>query len=278
MRMARPVLNPDLSKANQRSIANAHCRWGNPKSFVGVGGSYGTLGLRSRWRTWGDATQIFGILRKAAVSVVSCGLQIGQRLRGGQNVLREFGGGGNVLQSVLSKTTFGGVRNWGWSGRCLFLLREMTESRQKRRGETYRRWGSKNVFGEGFFAEFTVCFPPPCFPPPLAALWPNAWISRRRYLRFGPGLSPSVHPLKRTLTLFPLTWAANTTIYLENLGCVSLPKFLSMQPEHAQTKGTCQDGSVRNWVWTFIHCSWCMSSCPRALFGGSCALATELWS
>ena len=42
-----------------------------------------------------------------------------------------LGGGGNVLQSGLSKTTFGGLRNWGWSGRCLFLLREMTESRQK---------------------------------------------------------------------------------------------------------------------------------------------------
>ena len=41
------------------------------------------------------------------------------------------GGGGNVLQSVLSKTTFGRLRNWVWSGRCLFLLREMTESRQK---------------------------------------------------------------------------------------------------------------------------------------------------
>ena len=47
---------------------------------------------------------------------------------GGQNVSSELGGGGNVLQSVLSETTFGGLRNWAWSGRCLFLLREMTES------------------------------------------------------------------------------------------------------------------------------------------------------
>ena len=59
-------------------------------------------------------------------------LQIfGQRLRGGQNVSREFWGGESVLQSVLSKTTFGGLRNWGWSGQRLFLLREMTESRQQ---------------------------------------------------------------------------------------------------------------------------------------------------
>ena len=79
------------------------------------------------------------------------------------------GGKGNVLQSVLAKTTFGGLRNSGWSGRCLFLLREMTESCQKGGRETYRRWGSKNVCGEGFFAEFTVCFPPPwVFHPP----WP----------------------------------------------------------------------------------------------------------
>ena len=54
---------------------------------------------------------------------------------GGQSVSHELGGGGgNVLQSVLSKTTFGGLRNWGWSGRCPFLPREMAESRQKRGG------------------------------------------------------------------------------------------------------------------------------------------------
>ena len=72
-----------------------------------------------------------------------------------------LGGGGNVLQSVLSKTTFGGLRNWGWSGRGLFLLREMTESRQKRGVKRIVGGGSEIVFGEGIFAEFTVCFPPP---------------------------------------------------------------------------------------------------------------------
>ena len=81
---------------------------------------------------------------------------------GGGNISRELGGGGNVLQSVLSKTAFGGLKNWGWSGRCLFLLREITESRQTRGGGKRIVGGvSKNVFGEGFFAEFTVCFPPP---------------------------------------------------------------------------------------------------------------------
>ena len=56
----------------------------------------------------------------------------------------------------------GGVRNWDWSGRCLFPLREMTESRQKRGGESIvgGGGGSKNVFGEGFYG----MSPPPKFP------------------------------------------------------------------------------------------------------------------
>ena len=80
---------------------------------------------------------------------------------GAKRIRVNLGGGEIVLQSVLSKTTFGGLRNWGWSGRCLFLLREMTGSRQKRGGKRIVGGGSENVFGEGFFAEFTVCFPPP---------------------------------------------------------------------------------------------------------------------
>ena len=107
---------------------------------------------------------------------------------GGGKTYRVNLGGENVLQSVLSKTTFGGLRNWGWSGRCLFLLREMTESRQKRGGKMYRRRGSKNVFGEGFFAEFTVCFPPPwVFHPP----WPLSEMGRSF---FGPGHPPGYSP------------------------------------------------------------------------------------
>ena len=87
---------------------------------------------------------------------------------GAKRIAWIWGGGENVLQSVLSKTTFGGHRNWGWSGRCLFLLREMTESHQKGGGaKRIVGGGSKNVFGEGFFAEFKVCFPPPwVFHPP----------------------------------------------------------------------------------------------------------------
>ena len=58
-----------------------------------------------------------------------------------------------------------------WSGRCLFLLREMTESRQKRGGETYRRWGVQKRFWGGVFRRIYGMFSTPLsFPPPLAAL------------------------------------------------------------------------------------------------------------
>ena len=80
-------------------------------------------------------------------------------------------GGGNVLQSVLSKTTFGGLRNWGWSGRCLFLLREMTESRQKRGGKRIVGGGVQKRFWGGVLRRIYGMFSTPLsFPPPLAAL------------------------------------------------------------------------------------------------------------
>ena len=102
-------------------------------------------------------------------------MKTGQRLRGGgggQNVSREFaGGGGNVPQSGLSETTFGGLRNWGWSGRCLFILREMTESRQKGGGETYRRWGVQKCYWGGALRRIYGMFSTPLsFLPPFTAL------------------------------------------------------------------------------------------------------------
>ena len=95
---------------------------------------------------------------------------IGQRLEGGQNVSREFGGGGgNVLQSVLSKTTFGGLRNWGWSGRCLFPFKGDDRESPKRGGKRIvGGGGSKSAFGGGGGGGgFTVCFPAPEFSTPL---------------------------------------------------------------------------------------------------------------
>ena len=79
-----------------------------------------------------------------------------------------LGGGENVLQGVLSKTTFGGLKNRGWSGRCLVLLREMTESRQKGGGKTYRRCGVQKRFWGGVFRRIYGMFStPPEFSTPL---------------------------------------------------------------------------------------------------------------
>ena len=81
---------------------------------------------------------------------------------GGGKTYRVNLGGGDVLQSVLSKTTFGGLRNWGlvWS---LPLSFKGSDRESPNTGGAKRivGGGSKNVFGEGFFAEFTVCFLPP---------------------------------------------------------------------------------------------------------------------
>ena len=79
---------------------------------------------------------------------------------GGQNVTRDFGWGGKRTAERALQTTFGGLRNWAWSGRCLFPLREMTESRQKGGGgerSVGGGGGPKTFLGRGF----TVCFPPP---------------------------------------------------------------------------------------------------------------------
>ena len=52
-----------------------------------------------------------------------------------------------------------------------FFLREMTESRQKREGETYRRLGGPKTFsGRGFTPIDGMFSIPLSFPPPLAAL------------------------------------------------------------------------------------------------------------
>ena len=71
-----------------------------------------------------------------------------------------FGGVERTVECPV-QTTFGGPRNWDWSGRCLFRLRDMTESHQKKGG-----WGNgvpKTFWGRGF----TVCSPPRSYSPPL---------------------------------------------------------------------------------------------------------------
>ena len=62
------------------------------------------------------------------------------------------------------------LRHWGWSGWCLFLIREMTESRQKRGGKRIVGGGVQETFlGSGFTPNLGYIFhpPPPVFHPPL---------------------------------------------------------------------------------------------------------------
>ena len=86
---------------------------------------------------------------------------IGQRLRWGQNVSREFGGGGNCTAECALQNHFWRPQKLGlvWSGPLSFKGNDR-ESPKKGGGKRIVGGGSKNVFGEGFFAEFTVCFPP----------------------------------------------------------------------------------------------------------------------
>ena len=95
---------------------------------------------------------------------------------GGQNVSREFGGGGE-------RTAEGALQNHSWRPQKLGLvwsvplsyIREMTESCQKKGGGERTVGGrSKNVFGEGFYGMFStpLSFPPP--PRPLSDFGPNS--------------------------------------------------------------------------------------------------------
>ena len=90
---------------------------------------------------------------------------------GGQNVSREFffwGVGGETYCRACSPKQLWRPQNLGlvWSVPLSF---KGNDRATRGEGETYCRWGgSKNVFGEGFYAEFAVCVPPPLsFPPPL---------------------------------------------------------------------------------------------------------------
>ena len=101
---------------------------------------------------------------------------IGQRLRGGQNVSHEFWGGGErtvgggTYCRVCSPKPLLEASEIG-SGRCLFLLREMTESRQKERVKKVSWVGGPKRFWGGVFRRIYGMFSTPLsFPPPLAAL------------------------------------------------------------------------------------------------------------
>ena len=80
---------------------------------------------------------------------------------GGKTYRVNLGGGKRTAECAL-QNHFWRPQKLGlvWSVPLSFKGNDR-ESPKRGGGETYRGWGSKNVFGEGFFAEFTVCFPPP---------------------------------------------------------------------------------------------------------------------
>ena len=70
-------------------------------------------------------------------------------------------GGGKRTAECALQNHFWRPQKLGLVWSVPLSFKGMTESRQKRGGERIVGGGSKNVFGEGFYAEFTVCFPPP---------------------------------------------------------------------------------------------------------------------
>ena len=65
---------------------------------------------------------------------------------GGKTYHVSLAGGGDVLQSVLSKTTFAGLRKSDWSGLCPFPLRKMTGRVQNVPGNRIIGGGVQNRF------------------------------------------------------------------------------------------------------------------------------------
>ena len=87
---------------------------------------------------------------------------IGQWLRGGGKTYRVNLGGGKRTAECALQNHFWRPQKLGlvWSVPLSFKGNDR-ESPKKGGGKRIVGGGSKNVFGEGFFAEFTLCFPPP---------------------------------------------------------------------------------------------------------------------
>ena len=94
-------------------------------------------------------------------------LCFGQRLRGGQNVLREFGGGGKHTAECALQNHFWRPQKLGLVWSVPLSFEGNGRESPKKWGRTYRRWGSKNVFGEGFSPNLRYVFHPPEFSTPL---------------------------------------------------------------------------------------------------------------
>ena len=89
---------------------------------------------------------------------------------GGAKRITSIWGGGKTYCRVCSpKPLFGGLRNWGWSGRCLFLFFLLGRV-AKRKGGSKRivGGGPKTFLGRGFTPNLRYVFHPPwVFHPPL---------------------------------------------------------------------------------------------------------------
>ena len=72
---------------------------------------------------------------------------------GGKTYRAIWGGGGNVLWSAPSKTNFGGLRRWDWSGLCPFPLKKITGCEQRGGGGKRIQETAGILFREYFFGE-----------------------------------------------------------------------------------------------------------------------------
>ena len=82
---------------------------------------------------------------------------------------RGGGGGGTYYRVRPSKTNFGGLRTWDWSGLCPFPLKKMTGREQTEGGKRIVGGGGgpQTIFGEGFYGMFSLLL---SFPPPFVFL------------------------------------------------------------------------------------------------------------
>ena len=83
------------------------------------------------------------------------------------------GGGKRTAERALQSHFLGGLRNWGWSGRCLFLFKgNDRESPKRGGGESRQKGGGERIGAGGVQKRFwggvlRYVLPPPEFSTPL---------------------------------------------------------------------------------------------------------------
>ena len=88
---------------------------------------------------------------------------------GAKRIAWIWGGGGKRTAECALQNHFWRPQKLGlvWSVPLSFKGNDRESPKKGGGGKRIVGGGSKNVFGEGFFAEFTVCFPPPWVSTPL---------------------------------------------------------------------------------------------------------------